>query len=106
MSIHVKGTEDGHEYLRFDVFDGEPHYHYVFNSSETINNVVVFDTLAHGEMMPFAIHCLRHRLPEMLPRALGGHLVDKLEEALINKVVDEVQVLAHKAQADMRAARV
>ena len=49
--------------------------------------------------MPFAFHCLRHRLGEMLPRALGGHLVDQLDETLINKVVDEVQVLAIKAQA-------
>ena len=106
VSIHVRGTTDGHEYLRFDVFDGEPHYHYVFNSPETINNVVVFDTLAHGDMMPFAFHCLRHRLAEMLPRALGGDLVDQLDETLINKVVDEVQVLAVKAQADMRSARV
>jgi hypothetical protein len=78
----------------------------VFNSPETINNVVVFDTLAHGDMMPFAFHCLRHRLGEMLPRALGGHLVDELDQTLINKVVDEVQVLAIKAQADMRSARV
>jgi hypothetical protein len=106
VSIHVRGTADGHEYLRFDVFEGEPHYHYVFNSPEIINNVVVFDTLAHGDMMPFAFHCLRHRLGEMLPRALGGHLVDQLDETLINKVVDEVQVLAIKAQADMRSARV
>ncbi len=106
VSIHVKGTADGHEYLRFDVFDGEPHYHYVFNSpGETVNNVVVFDTLAHGEMLPFAVHCLRHRLPEMLPRAKGDHLVDQLDPALINRVVDEVQALAQKAQSDMRATR-
>jgi hypothetical protein len=106
VSIHVRGTDDGHEYLRFDVFDGEPHYHYVFNTAETVNNVVVFDTLAHGDMMPFAINCLRHRLGEMLPRAKGEHLVGQLDERLINKVVDEVQALALKAQADMRAARV
>ena len=70
VSIHVRGTADGHEYLRFDVFEGEPHYHYVFNSPEIINNVVVFDTLAHGDMMPFAFHCLRHRLGrDAAPRA-------------------------------------
>jgi hypothetical protein len=104
VSIHVKGTADDHEYLRFDVFDGEPHYHYVFNSpGEIVNNVVVFDTLAHGEMLPFAIHCLRHRLPEMLPRAMGGHLVGELDPVLINRTVDEVQALAQKALADVRS---
>ena len=29
LAIHVLGTDDGHEYLRFDVFDREPHYHYL-----------------------------------------------------------------------------
>ena len=107
VSIHVRGTADGHEYLRFDVFDGEPHYHYVFNApGETVNNVVVFDTLAHGDMMPFAINCLRTRLAEMLPRARGGHLVAQLDSNKINAVVDEVHRLAQKARADMRAARV
>ena len=107
VSIHVKGSADAHEYLRFDVFDGEPHYHYVFNTpGEIANNVVVFDTLAHGEMMPFAIHCLRHRLAEMLPRARGGHLVSGLDSVKINQVVDQIQAIAEKAQTDMRAARV
>ena len=107
VSIHVKGTADGHEYLRFDVFDGEPHYHYVFNTpGEIANNVVVFDTLALGEMMPFAINCMRTRLAEMLPRARGEHLVAMLDQTKIDKVVDKVQAIAEKAQADMRAARV
>src|SRR5262249_45075996 len=29
VTIHVCGTDDGHEYLRFDVFDDDPHYHYI-----------------------------------------------------------------------------
>jgi hypothetical protein len=33
-------------------------------------------------------------------------LVDELDQTLINKVVDEVQVLAIKAQSDLRSARV
>lgn len=106
VSLHVRGTEDGHEYLRFDVFDNEPHYHYVHNvPGEDVNNVVVFDTLAHGPMLPFAIECLRHRLPLMLPRAKGGHLVAGLDQATIDRTVDEVERLVDKAFDSLRKAQ-
>jgi hypothetical protein len=103
VSIHVCGTDDHHEYLRFDVFDGEPHYHYVHRSG-TVNNVIDFDEHAHGEMLPWALECLRHRLPAMLPHAGGEHLVGGLDDAVIGPVVDEVAALAKRAQADQRAA--
>ena len=53
VSLHVRGTEDGHEYVRFDVFDGEPHYHYVRPTGDH-NNVVPFDAVADGDMLPWA----------------------------------------------------
>ncbi len=34
VSLHVAGTEDGHEYLRFDLFEREPHYHYIERSGD------------------------------------------------------------------------
>ena len=34
VSLHVVGTRDGHEYLRFDLFEREPHYHYIVRSGE------------------------------------------------------------------------
>ena len=49
VSIHVWGSDDGHEYLRFDVFADEPHYHYVHNTGdggEVVNNVIDFDAVA------------------------------------------------------------
>ena len=33
VSIHVCGADDGYEYLRFDCFDDEPHYHYVHRTT-------------------------------------------------------------------------
>ncbi len=105
VSIHVRGTADGHEYLRFDVFDDEPHYHYIHNTApdeEIVNNVVTFDTFAFGEMLPVAVRWLRERLPEMLPRAGGGHLVVGLEPATLDPVVDEVETVARAAQDDLR----
>ena len=35
VTIHVFDADDGHEYLRFDVFDDEPHYHYIHNTDAT-----------------------------------------------------------------------
>jgi len=106
VSIHVCGTDDGHEYVRFDVFNDEPHYHYIHRTpsgAEAVNNIIDFDTAAHGEMLPWAIECLRTQLPAMLTEAEGGDLVPDLDGDLIERVVDEVQRIAEQAQ---RAHRV
>jgi hypothetical protein len=106
VSIHVCGTDDGHEYVRFDVFDDEPHYHYIHrtpNGAEVVNNVIDFDTAAHGEMLPWAIECLRTRLPAMLTEAEGRHLVSQLDSELVGRVADEVQQMAEQAQQARRA---
>ena len=106
VSIHVCGTDDGHEYVRFDVFDDEPHYHYIHRTpagAEVVNNVIDFDTAAHGEMLPWAIACLRTRLPAMLTEAEGGHLIPQLDADLIGGVADEVQRIAERAQKARRA---
>jgi hypothetical protein len=105
VSLHVCGTDDGHEYLRFDVFDAEPHYHYIHHTAphdEIVNNVVTFDTFAFGEMLPFALRCLRERLPDMLPRAQGEHLVSQLDPALLGPVIDQVEQVARVAQDNLR----
>jgi hypothetical protein len=106
VSIHVCGSDDGHEYVRFDVFDDEPHYHYIHrtpNGADVVNNVIDFDTAAHGEMLPWAIECLRTRLPAMLAEAEGDHLIPLLDSALVGRVVDEVQRIAEQAQQARRA---
>src|SRR5439155_873550 len=72
VTIHVSETADKHEYLRFDCFDAEPHYHYIHKTppgAEPVNNVIDFDVHAHGDMLPWAIRCLRERLPAMLTEA-------------------------------------
>jgi len=107
ISLHVVG-EDGHEYVRFDVFDDDPHYHYVHKTppgADPCNNIVKFDTVAHGDMLPWAIECLRHRLREMLTEAGGGELAARLDPAVLGPVVDEVAVLAHESRERFRASR-
>lgn len=106
VSLHVCGTDDGHEYLRFDVFDGEPHYHYVHKvapGAEVVNQVVDFDVAAHGDMLTWALECIRSRLPQMLPLAGGADLVARLDQAAIDVALAEVTPLATAARAAHRA---
>jgi hypothetical protein len=107
VSIHVFETEGGHEYLRFDVFDGEPHYHYIHRTAPgepVVNNVIDFDVTAHGEMLPWVVERLRNRLPEMLGQAGGGHLAGRLDAEEISRAVDDVATMAEDAQRAHRAA--
>jgi hypothetical protein len=107
ISLHVVG-DDGHEYVRFDVFDDDPHYHYVHNTppdADPLNNVIMFDVVAHGDMLPWAIGCLRGRLPDMLRQAGGGDVADRIDPAVLGPVVDEVAVIAHESRERFRASR-
>lgn len=108
VTIHVCGSHDGHEYLRFDVFDDEPHYHYIHRPSpagEVVNNVIDFDTVAHGDMLPWAIERLRAHLPPMLTEAGGADVVANLDVGVIGEVVDDVEILVAQAREAHREAR-
>jgi len=110
VSLHVAESDGGHEYLRFDAFDDEPHYHYIHrpgdrDPDEVVNNVIDYDTVAHGDMLTWALERIRTRLPEMLAEAGGGHLVPLLDPAALSRVVDEVGVMARHAQRAVRERR-
>jgi len=101
VSIHVCG-DDGHEYVRFDVFDDEPHYHYVHKPTvhgEIVNNVIAYDPVALGDMLDWAIERLRSRLPDMLRAAGGDDIAARLDETLLAAAVEEVERLARRARA-------
>jgi hypothetical protein len=104
VSIHVCGTDDGYEYVRFDVFDDEPHYHYVHRHDDgTIENQVIdFDATANGDMLAWAIDCLRARLPEMLMAAGGARVAGKLDMNVIAPVLDDVAAMAEAARRQHR----
>src|SRR5262245_30090325 len=106
VSIHVWGTDDEHEYLRFDVFDDEPHYHYNHHTApdgdEIVNNVIDFDTVAMGDMLPWVLDCLRTRLAPMLTEAGGAHLVAGLDRARVDDVVRDVEAMAVQARTTRR----
>ena len=102
VSIHVWGTDDAHEYLRFDVFADDPHYHYNHPHSsdgdDIVNNVIDFDAVALGDMLTWVLDRLRTRLGPMLAEAGGAHLVDALDAQAIDAVLDDVRVLAEQVR--------
>lgn len=105
VSIHICGTADGHEYLRFDVFDDDPHYHYIHAGDDVVNNVIDFDVLAHGEMLTWVMERLRTRLPQMLQHANGADLAAQIDPAVLTPVIDQAESIATQAQANVRAMR-
>jgi hypothetical protein len=79
-SLHVLGTADRLEYLRFDCFENEPHYHYVRNDLQA-NVVVRLDTFAEGDPTRWTLDRVRQRLPEMLENAGAPELADAARRA-------------------------
>jgi hypothetical protein len=104
VSIHVTGSADGHEYLRFDMFEQGPHYHYIDVSGET-QTIVDYDRVALGEMLPWALQQLRTRLVPMLENAGATELLRTLDVKRIDASLAEVEKLAREAQSALDAQR-
>ena len=100
VTIHVFDANDGREYLRFDVFDDEPHYHYIHRTDDgsVVNNVIDFDTTALGDMLPWALERLRTRLPEMLTAAGGSELALRLDAGVVSRVLLDVEACSVAAR--------
>ena len=71
-TLHVLGTDDGLEHLRFDCFEQEPHYHYIDHAGVG-NTVVRIDELAVGDPIEFSLACVEQHLPDMLATATCRH---------------------------------
>ena len=100
VSIHIYATGRRHEYLRFDVFDDDPHYHYVDTSGEA-NRVVAFDSVAGGDMLAWVLDRLRTRLATMLEGAGAAELaaeVTATDQSQLRVAVDTVEQLATAAR--------
>ena len=103
VSLHVVGRADGHEYLRFDLFSREPHYHYIDRSGER-QTIIDFDRVAHGDMLPWALAQLRGRLAPMLQHAGGEAVASELDTQRVESSLVEVEKLARAAESDLAAA--
>jgi hypothetical protein len=85
-TLHVCGTADGLEHLRFDCFENEPHYHYI-DQAAGANTVVRIDELAVGDPLEFSLACVEHHLPDMLRHSAPPGLAAEVA-ARINEVHD------------------
>ena len=103
VSIHVFG-DDGREYLRFDMFDAGPHYHYV--AHERGENVIVdYDPVALGEMLPWTLAQLRTRLVPMLERAGAAELAARVDGDVLESSRVEVEGLVETALLEIERQR-
>jgi hypothetical protein len=100
VTVHVFDATDGHEYLRFDMFDDEPHYHYIHKTTDgsIVNNVIDFDVPAHGDMLPWVFGSLRTRLPNMLEEAGAHDLAQKLDTTAHEHALTDVEACCIQAR--------
>jgi hypothetical protein len=98
-SLHVCGADDGIEYLRFDCFENEPHYHYIYPEPGA-NTIVRIDELALGDPIDFTLACVLNRLPEMLANTGAVALVDTVrgQGEQLSAAVAEVRSLMERAR--------
>jgi hypothetical protein len=97
-TLHVCGTADGLEHLRFDCFEDEPHYHYI-DHADCANTVVRIDELAVGDPVEFSLNCVEHHLPGMLRHSGAGALADEVEgePGKVSAAITEVRELMRRA---------
>lgn len=96
VCVHVLGTADRLEHLRFDCFDNEPHYHYIRNVDQS-NVVVRFDNFAEGDPLLWTLEKIRRRLPEMLEYAGAVDLASQTRDYDLSEAIDDVESLLLRA---------
>ncbi|MCW2656512.1 MAG: hypothetical protein JWR06_705 [Jatrophihabitans sp.] len=99
VSLHVCDTETRTEYLRFDLFDGSPHYHYLAPGDYQIN--IPYDWFACGDMTSWALRCIRERLPEMLAFCGAQDLAGQVDPAQIEAAMPAVLELVGRSAASV-----
>ena len=107
VSLHVYDADADFEYLRFDCFEGDSHYHYIHvwtNAEDVDNHVVQWDEVANGPMLPWACERIRTRLPEMLAEAGAAHLGPKIDAQKVASAVDQVEKIVAGINARVATA--
>jgi hypothetical protein len=104
LSFHIESVEDNHEYLRFDAFNDQPHYHYVDRDAGT-NTVVEFDVARNGPMIPWVLRSLEFELAEMLTKAGAAGLAARITPSVAQKAATRVAAhLVEIGHAESQAA--
>lgn len=99
VSIHVFGDSGGEslEYLRFDCFDEDPHYHYISWKDQS-NEMLHIDPIADGDPLSWTLDRLRLRLPFMLARAGAPEIAAKIDSRLLDAALPRVAEAAYRAR--------
>ena len=96
-SIHVFSADRSKEFIRFDLFGREQHYHYILDDLQH-NIVWGYDSDANGPMLDWVISAPRQRLPAMLHEAGADELADKVQrESWDASVLPRVEQVARDA---------
>jgi hypothetical protein len=105
VSLHVCSAGDEPlEFLRFDCFDEDPHYHYI-SWREKFNDMVHLDAIADGDPLAWALERIRTRLPQMLARAGAADVAARLDPAELERALPRIAEAAYRMryQSDARS---
>ncbi|MGI9433036.1 MAG: DUF7700 domain-containing protein [Myxococcota bacterium] len=105
VSIHVFGHQDGEEreFLRFDCFLEDPHYHYI-SWRERRNEMLHMDPIMSGDPVEFALECIGRRLPSLLARAGAPDVASAVDLAQVEQALPAVRAAAMRLR-DVGAAK-
>lgn len=104
VSLHVFDAEGQWEYLRFDLFDDAPHYHYNHLGGGR-NHIIPFDETAHGPIAAWAVGKIRTgEIASMLAQAGAPELAEGLDTGVLGEVADQVAAYAAELQSRLAAA--
>jgi hypothetical protein len=100
VSLHVCGSGEGdaaREFLRFDCFEEDPHYHYVSWRAMS-NEMIHIDPIADGDPLAWALERIRTRLPQMLERAGAAELAARVDARELERALPRVAEAAYRAR--------
>ena len=102
VALHICGVDTGGEaleYLRFDCFEEDPHYHYVSWRNES-NEMIHIDPVAEGDPLAWALERIRTRLPQMLARAGAHEIAERFDPLALEAILPRVSEAAYRARYD------
>lgn len=99
VALHVCAGEgdEYREYLRFDCFREDPHYHYV-SWRDRSNEMLHIDPVADGDPLTWALERIRTRLPQMLARAGAAEHAARVNPRRLEEVLPRVAEAAWRAR--------
>lgn len=105
LCLHVFGTQDGAEYLRFDCFEEASHYH-LLDPHEPSNTVIDHDRAAEGPLLDWALAAIEARLADLLVAAGAPALAAAVEPERVRAALVGVTAECRRMAAAGRPVRV